>query len=206
MINTTTCICYAGLKRSILKSYTSYEALLTMLWILTNSDWTSKFAVPEASSKKFRFGPTLGAVAGVVFLLVLLLLYLWWRSRRQAAAKQLDLRSRFQPDYFQIEKARSNKVASTRTWEVPTGIHHFTIEDLVKATGGFDRSNEIGEGCFGKVYVGRFPDGRTLAIKRGGPAKYSSEESDRGQFRNEVLALITSLSECFFYMKLAERL
>ncbi|XP_024381602.1 uncharacterized protein [Physcomitrium patens] len=147
------------------------------------------YAVPEASSKKFRSGPTLGAVAGVVFLLVLLLLYLWWRSRRQAAAKQLDLRSRFQPDYFQIEKARSNKVASTRTWEVPTGIHHFTIEDLVKATGGFDRSNEIGEGCFGKVYVGRFPDGRTLAIKRGGPAKYSSEESDRGQFRNEVLLL-----------------
>lgn len=59
----------------------------------------------------------------------------------------------------------------------------------MKATKGFDKANEIGEGGFGKVFVGNFPDGRTLAIKRAGPANCSSE-SGHAQFRNEVLEYI----------------
>lgn len=64
----------------------------------------------------------------------------------------------------------------------------------MKATNEFDQANEIGEGGFGKVFLGKFPDGRTLAIKRAGPANYSSA-SGRSQFRNEVLSLITGLLE-----------
>jgi len=78
-----------------------------------------------------------------------------------------------------------------QSWEIPRGVHHFTMEELMKATNGFDQANEIGEGGFGKVFVGKFPDGRILAIKRAGPANYSSA-SGRGQFRNEVLTLITT--------------
>jgi len=66
------------------------------------------------------------------------------------------------------------------SWEVPGGVQHFTLEELKKATKGFGRANEIGEGGFGKVFVGTFPGGRTLAIKRAGP------ENSSGQFRNEV--------------------
>jgi hypothetical protein len=76
-----------------------------------------------------------------------------------------------------------------QSWEVPRGVYHFTMEELMKATNGFDKANEIGEGGFGKVFVGNFPDGRTLAIKRAGPANYSSA-SGYVQFRNEVLYLI----------------
>ena len=71
------------------------------------------------------------------------------------------------------------------SWEVPGGVQHFTMEELMKATKGFDKANEIGEGGFGKVFLGKFPGGRTLAIKRASPAQYSSE-SGHGQFRNEV--------------------
>lgn len=65
-------------------------------------------------------------------------------------------------------------------WEVLIGIYYFIIEDFVKVIGGFDRFNEIGEGCFGKVYVGRFFDGWIFVIKWGGFVKYFLEEFDCG--------------------------
>jgi len=80
--------------------------------------------------------------------------------------------------------AGNMKMSSLHSWEVPGGVQHFTLEELKKATKGFARANEIGEGGFGKVFVGTFPGGRSLAIKRAGAANLS--ESDHGQFRNEV--------------------
>lgn len=71
------------------------------------------------------------------------------------------------------------------SWEIPKGVEHFTIEELVKATNNFDKAHEIGEGGFGKVFVGQFPDGRTLAIKQARLTNHSVV-SNQTQFRNEV--------------------
>jgi hypothetical protein len=67
-------------------------------------------------------------------------------------------------------------------WEPPKGVQRFTFQDLEKATGGFSKDHEIGEGGFGKVFYGTFPDGRLLAIKR------ASGTGSQGitEFRNEV--------------------
>jgi hypothetical protein len=85
-------------------------------------------------------------------------------------------------------------------WEVPSGVQRFTIMELMNATNGFDKAHEIGEGGFGKVFVGNFPDGRTLAIKRAAPVSLN-EGAGRHQFRNEVkaLCLFVLLSSDFFF-------
>jgi len=75
---------------------------------------------------------------------------------------------------------------------VPGSVQHFALEELKKATKGFGRANEIGEGGFGKVFLGTFPGGRTLAIKRAGAAANSP-----GQFRNEVTSTLQYLFELF---------
>nr|APU94867.1 leucine-rich repeat receptor-like protein kinase [Pohlia nutans] len=139
------------------------------------------FEDPGGSSKKFPLAAVVAVVVAVASLLLLVMCYFLWRVR-QKRKKQALLSH---PDYFQTEKESSMIMQS---WEVPRGVHHFTMEELMKATNGFDQANEIGEGGFGKVFVGNFPDGRTLAIKRAGRANYSSA-SGCGQFRNEVSLL-----------------
>ena len=77
-------------------------------------------------------------------------------------------------------------------WELPNGVQRFTIMELINATNGFDKAHEIGEGGFGKVFVGNFPDGRTLAIKRAAPVS-STDGAGHPQFRNEVYLSNTAL-------------
>lgn len=85
---------------------------------------------------------------------------------------------------------------SSALWEVPNGVQRFTLEELTKATDGFDKAHEIGEGGFGKVFVGHFPDGRTLALKRAAPVFSPNSGAGHQQFRNEVCCFqLTKLHE-----------
>lgn len=61
----------------------------------------------------------------------------------------------------------------------------FSLEDLAKATNGFDKDHEIGVGGFGKVFYGHLEDGKEVAIKR---ASLSSMQGST-EFRNEVVLL-----------------
>lgn len=67
-------------------------------------------------------------------------------------------------------------------WDVPKGVHRFTIAELVKATGNFDKQHEIGAGGFGKVFFGTLADGKTVAIKRASSTSFQGHV----EFRNEV--------------------
>jgi serine/threonine protein kinase len=50
------------------------------------------------------------------------------------------------------------------------GVTAFTFEELSRATNSFDEKNQIGQGGYGKVYVGDLKDGRQrVAIKRAEP-------------------------------------
>lgn len=63
----------------------------------------------------------------------------------------------------------------------------------MQATHGFDKAHEIGEGGFGKVFVGNFSDARALAIKRAAPMSIN-RQSGHDQFRNEVFKLCPQYS------------
>ncbi|XP_010543957.1 PREDICTED: putative proline-rich receptor-like protein kinase PERK11 isoform X2 [Tarenaya hassleriana] len=58
----------------------------------------------------------------------------------------------------------------------------FTYEDLSQITQGFAKANVVGEGGFGYVYKGVFPDGQNVAIKQ---LKSSNAEGYR-EFKAEV--------------------
>ncbi|KAI5004346.1 hypothetical protein ZWY2020_031589 [Hordeum vulgare] len=70
-------------------------------------------------------------------------------------------------------------------WEMEAELSEFAVFDfnqILEATDNFSEENKLGEGGFGPVYKGRFPDGVEIAVKR--------LDSDSGQgfieFKNEV--------------------
>ncbi|WCJ42976.1 G-type lectin S-receptor-like serine/threonine-protein kinase At1g11330 [Euphorbia peplus] len=61
----------------------------------------------------------------------------------------------------------------------------FTLQKLITATENFHAKNQLGEGGFGPVYKGEFPDGQEIAVKR------LSRASGQGfdEFMNEVVLI-----------------
>ncbi|XP_024393935.1 uncharacterized protein [Physcomitrium patens] len=139
------------------------------------------------SSKKFGIGAIIGVtVGGAVLMIFLMTLAYFFLFKRKSKARE-GPKSR--PDFFSIGKEVGSMRYSSALWEVPNGVQRFTLEELTKATDGFDKAHEIGEGGFGKVFVGHFPDGRTLALKRAAPVFSPNSGAGHQQFRNEVLLL-----------------
>jgi len=81
-------------------------------------------------------------------------------------------------------------------WQAPPGVQRFKLSELSSATGGFDKAHEIGVGGFGKVFIGNFKDGRTLAIKRA--SGLVSSNQGLAEFRNEV-SVVPHLSIFLLY-------
>lgn len=75
--------------------------------------------------------------------------------------------------------------ANDPNWQAPSGVQRFKLAELSNATDGFNKTHEIGVGGFGKVFVGTFKDGRTMAIKRASGSVTSNQ--GLAEFRNEVL-------------------
>ncbi|KAF5760395.1 putative protein kinase RLK-Pelle-Extensin family [Helianthus annuus] len=65
---------------------------------------------------------------------------------------------------------------------IEKGLQIFTFKQLLSATGGFGKSNVIGQGGFGSVYRGVLQDGRKIAVKLMDQAGKQGEE----EFRVEV--------------------
>jgi serine/threonine protein kinase len=64
----------------------------------------------------------------------------------------------------------------------------FSYQELCEATNCFfDEENEVGDGGFGSVYLGKLGDGRTVAIKR----LYQDNAKRVEQFINEVMTFST---------------
>ncbi|GFP88012.1 cysteine-rich receptor-like protein kinase 2 [Phtheirospermum japonicum] len=59
---------------------------------------------------------------------------------------------------------------------------NFKYSMLEKATSSFDEANKLGEGGFGTVYKGVFPDGREIAVKR----LFFNNKHRAANFYNEV--------------------
>ncbi|KAI3443040.1 Protein kinase domain-containing protein [Psidium guajava] len=79
-------------------------------------------------------------------------------------------------------------------WELETGPHRFSYQELKKATNGFKEKELLGQGGFGKVYRGTLPSSKIqVAVKRisheskQGLREFVSEISSIGRLRHRNL-------------------
>ncbi|KAG0620203.1 hypothetical protein M758_4G197700 [Ceratodon purpureus] len=134
------------------------------------------FGDKTLSTKKTSITAIVGGVVGGIVALAavaLLLICLWIRRR-----KKFDLNHDF---FYTVRDGDKDE-----PWEQPKGVYRYTLDDLKRATSNFSKEHEIGSGGFGKVFSGKFPGNKTLAIKR---ASISTSANGQTQFRNEVLLL-----------------
>ncbi|XP_024527240.1 putative serine/threonine-protein kinase-like protein CCR3 [Selaginella moellendorffii] len=69
----------------------------------------------------------------------------------------------------------------------------FTLEELAAATDNFSDDNRIGTGSFGTVYRGVLPDGREVAIKRGGVGSSGMDAIAKKKFQDKESAFQSEL-------------
>ena len=67
----------------------------------------------------------------------------------------------------------------------------FSYREPEQATNYFDKKRELGYGGYGKVHLGKFQDGRRVAVKRFPESNYNRV----GQFMNE-LRILSSAGHC----------
>ena len=70
------------------------------------------------------------------------------------------------------------------------GPHYYTLAEVSACTGNWDEANVLGQGGYGKVYLGKGPDGVQWAVKR---VQGRVSEQALTDFKNEVSARRTVL-------------
>ncbi|XP_047053489.1 cysteine-rich receptor-like protein kinase 10 [Lolium rigidum] len=97
------------------------------------------------------------------------------RARNRKAAMRLRVKHTFKLEVRDHEQV----------WDMDVGFSGFSVFDfhqIFVATSNFSEENKLGEGGFGPVYKGRFPQGMEIAVKR------LASHSGQGlvEFKNEV--------------------
>ncbi|CAI9298912.1 unnamed protein product [Lactuca saligna] len=121
---------------------------------------------PSNNNKPWVIG---GVVTASVLLLAIFNLLVWYLcSRRRKLHKSVQL--------------------SNLEFEYEGGPAYtlFSFSEIEIATNNFDKVRVIGEGGFGKVYIGTLKDGTTVAIKRGSTRYHQGEK----EFRAEITVLL----------------
>ncbi|TVU23979.1 hypothetical protein EJB05_26371, partial [Eragrostis curvula] len=124
-------------------------------------------------------------VAAVVALLCFIVAY---RRRRQTRMRYRKGNVRL---LRQNKRANNNNLQQQQggdeqlDWEMDAELSEFSVfdfDDILDATDNLSEENKLGEGGFGPVYKGQFPDGVEIAVKR------LASHSGQGlvEFKNEV--------------------
>ncbi|KAF7852388.1 hypothetical protein BT93_L0935 [Corymbia citriodora subsp. variegata] len=123
-------------------------------------------AMPPAPSKKIGKGTLVAIVVSVVVFLLLLFVGCCYLRRMRAQKKYKAVQ----------EESGVSEIASLKSLQ-------FDWDVLVAATNNFSQENKLGEGGFGEVYQGRFPNGQEIAVKK------LSQRSGQGveEFKNEIV-------------------
>lgn len=125
------------------------------------------------TEKRIIIGSCIGGLAVLVAATALLLRFL---SRRKI---KLTLAPKNACDDSEFDQAEMG--------DLPI----FSYRELEQATNYFDEKRELGGGGYGKVYLGKLRDGRSVAVKR-----FHENNCNRvGQFVNEV-RILSSIRHC----------
>ncbi|XP_052150293.1 proline-rich receptor-like protein kinase PERK12 [Oryza glaberrima] len=134
------------------------------------------------------------AFAGFLLALASMFLFLciknrWKRRRRPAQVMNLARRRTLvvpervaSPEVYQPSNGPTASPSGTSSYEFSGTTSWFTYDELAAVTGGFAEEKVIGEGGFGKVYMGALGDGRRVAVKQ---LKVGSGQGEK-EFRAEV--------------------
>ncbi|XP_060194281.1 G-type lectin S-receptor-like serine/threonine-protein kinase At4g03230 [Lycium barbarum] len=101
-------------------------------------------------------------------------------ARRKA--KEIILRNRI--DYLP-ESESSSKYVITEDDKKRIDVPFFNLKSILVATDNFSDANRLGQGGFGPVYKGMFPQGQEMAVKR--LSSHSSQGAE--EFKNEVMLI-----------------
>ncbi|XP_057858723.1 probable LRR receptor-like serine/threonine-protein kinase At2g23950 isoform X3 [Cryptomeria japonica] len=155
---------------------------------LGSSSCVSFYSQPENAQSGYRLKRhkrshtkvALVASISCILLLVILVVTFYGLKRKIKQARNSEL-------HIVGTQSSTDTLGSDNIepWEVPNGIRRFSLDEILKATQGFNKTNEIGSGGFGKVYKGYLDNGCTVAMKRASPSSIQGCK----EFRNEMVVL-----------------
>ncbi|XP_030962975.1 probable LRR receptor-like serine/threonine-protein kinase At1g06840 isoform X4 [Quercus lobata] len=108
-------------------------------------------------------GTLAGLVLGTIAVAVTLSAVVTLLIMRRRVEKYHSLSRRRRCEYLMFVKLRFS--ASTTSIKIDD-VKDFTYREMAVATNSFDKSTQVGEGGYGKVYKGVLVDGTVVAIKR----------------------------------------
>ncbi|KAH9306329.1 hypothetical protein KI387_010733 [Taxus chinensis] len=115
------------------------------------------------------------SIGGGVALAAILALFLIFRVKRRKSLGTRGLPSDF-------SKQKGYDLEARRQGYMIADLPIFSYEELQEATNFFDEGNELGDGGFGAVYLGKLTDGRKVAVKK----LYEQNSRRIEQFINEI--------------------
>ncbi|KAK6797553.1 hypothetical protein RDI58_005255 [Solanum bulbocastanum] len=101
---------------------------------------------------------------------------------RRKEAKKISLGNGIE---YLSECRGSSKYLVTEDDKKRIDLPFFNLESILVATDNFSDANKLGQGGFGPVYKGKFPQGQEMAIKR--LSSHSSQGAE--EFKNEVMLI-----------------
>ncbi|KXG19247.1 cysteine-rich receptor-like protein kinase 10 [Sorghum bicolor] len=136
----------------------------------------SPFPAPTTNKRMKPWVIAVSAAPPLAVVALCFIFYCRWRSRRYIKGRPRLRR-----------KPWDNKLrgGDEPDWEMEADLSEFSVFDfhqILEATGNFSEENKLGEGGFGPVYKGQFPEGVEVAVKR------LASHSGQGfiEFKNEV--------------------
>ncbi|PPS18182.1 hypothetical protein GOBAR_AA02401 [Gossypium barbadense] len=122
---------------------------------------------------------------GTAFLCAAVSIYVW----REKVVKRREKQRQAVLHMYDTEKGVKELIDLTPFEEKDHGtgidVPFFDFESILAATNNFSEENKLGKGGFGPVYMGKFPGGEEVAVKR------LSSVSGQGleEFKNEVVLI-----------------
>ncbi|XP_049383761.1 G-type lectin S-receptor-like serine/threonine-protein kinase At4g03230 [Solanum stenotomum] len=120
------------------------------------------------------------AAAGTITICYVIIYHRKKVARRKA--KKISLGNGIE---YLSERGGSSKYLVTEDDKKRIDLPFFNLESILVATDNFSDANRLGQGGFGPVYKGKFPQGQEMAIKR--LSSHSSQGAE--EFKNEVMLI-----------------
>ncbi|CAI5961782.1 unnamed protein product [Closterium sp. NIES-65] len=117
--------------------------------------YTPDATPPPPGATGLGVGAVIGIVFGALALFALCVALFFYVRFKQEEKRKREEAERLAQD---IETQISTRHFGT--------LRRFSVDELSKATNGFDDDNMLGEGGFSKVYKGKLEDGKFVAVKR----------------------------------------